>query len=209
MTIETSSVGVTRKDTDENGREEPNFQKRPACAVFAVGLAGAGAVAVFVTENGVGSAALLAIGSYFIIATFIGRFPKLKVGDHEIDPSDWNRVKDTVKKTEKEVETLSKRVERVFLASMDADMALNLRKLSNEDFGEYFMHAPLERQLRHLRDLGYIEVNCAISEIPNEGENLSQHVIATKTGRDFINLRDEARRAAKTESPEPDSAPPS
>ncbi len=55
--------------------------------VLGVASAGAGAVAVFETKNDVGSAALLTLGLYFLIAMILRRFPKLKFGDTEIDPA--------------------------------------------------------------------------------------------------------------------------
>ena len=50
----------------------------------------------------------------------------------------------------------------------------------------------LERELRYLRDIGYIDVH-AVSQIPREGGNLnlSDWVTVTETGRNFIALRNE------------------
>jgi hypothetical protein len=55
--------------------------------VVGVASAGSGAVAVFKTENEVGSAALITVGVYFIVAVIIRRFPRFKLGDNEIDPT--------------------------------------------------------------------------------------------------------------------------
>jgi hypothetical protein len=76
-------------EAQDEGAPEP--QLTPAQVVLAgvLGLAsaGTGSVAVFETENEVGSAALLAIGVYFLLAAVLRRFPKLKFGDTEIDPT--------------------------------------------------------------------------------------------------------------------------
>lgn len=62
------------------------LQMTVACVV-GVAAAAAGLFAVFKTENEVGSAALIAVGVYFLLAVIIRRFPKLKIGDNEIDPT--------------------------------------------------------------------------------------------------------------------------
>ncbi|MFF0531617.1 hypothetical protein ACFYT3_24925, partial [Nocardia amikacinitolerans] len=48
----------------------------------------------------------------------------------------------------------------------------------------------LDRELRYLRDVGYIDVR-SIAQIPAEGDDLSDWVDVTPTGRDFIALRNE------------------
>ena len=51
-------------------------------------IAGTGIYAVLETENELGSATLMVAGVYFGVASFLGRFPKLKFGDSEIDPNE-------------------------------------------------------------------------------------------------------------------------
>ncbi|SNY78706.1 hypothetical protein SAMN04244553_1367 [Nocardia amikacinitolerans] len=184
-------------------------------AVFA---ACTGAVAVFTTENQVGTAALLAIGAYFAITTLIGRFPKLKLGENEIDPSEFRAFKTTIVATttglaetkdrlqeakaetdekigqiESEVSDLNERVARAFLSSMSEPMWHNLAKLGSGRFGQYVMGKALDRELRYLRDVGYIDVR-SVAQIPPEGDNLSDWVEVTPTGHDFIALRKEIAR---------------
>lgn len=76
-------------EDQEEGVPEPPLTTANTVLAGALGLAGAGAgsAAVFRTENEVGSATLLAIGVYFLIAALLRRFPKLKFGDTEIDPT--------------------------------------------------------------------------------------------------------------------------
>lgn len=63
----------------------------------------------------------------------------------------------------------------------------NLSRLSTDRFGRYRMNGGLERELRHLRDVGYIEV-ASIRNIPSEGEDLSVHVKITPEGKNFVAL---------------------
>jgi len=60
--------------------------KQRLCGLVGIAAVGAGIAAVFLTENEVGSATLMAAGVYFLIAAFQQRFPKLKLGGNEIDP---------------------------------------------------------------------------------------------------------------------------
>lgn len=56
-------------------------------AVLGLASGGAGVAAVFHTENEVGSAALITVGVYFLLAANLGHYPRLKFGDNEIDPT--------------------------------------------------------------------------------------------------------------------------
>jgi hypothetical protein len=58
-----------------------------AAAIAAVLGLGLGGVATFKTDNEVGTAAAFAVGLFFAIVAIIGRVPKVKVGDNEIDPA--------------------------------------------------------------------------------------------------------------------------
>jgi hypothetical protein len=72
---------------------------------------------------------------------------------------------------------------------MAAPMYLNLKKLASGNFGQYVMSGGLKRELYHLRDMGYIEVN-VISAILDQGDNLSDHVVVTDIGHMYVQLRD-------------------
>lgn len=60
---------------------------RSVMGVAALAGLASGGIAVFKTVNGAGSAALLAAGLYFAIVTASGRFPRVRVGGEEIEPS--------------------------------------------------------------------------------------------------------------------------
>lgn len=61
--------------------------QRVVTATVGVLAGGAGGVAVFETDNGIGSAALITVGLYCLVATVLDSFPRLKLGDSEIDPT--------------------------------------------------------------------------------------------------------------------------
>jgi hypothetical protein len=65
----------------------------------------------------------------------------------------------------------------------------SLRVTSGNTFGEYVKGAALDRELRFLRDYGFIEMP-SITQIPEEGPELSRHVFATETGKSFVELRE-------------------
>jgi hypothetical protein len=100
----------------------------------------------------------------------------------------------------KRLDETMKEVDNVFLTSMGPDLYMNLKKITSRHFGKYHKNPDggLDRELRHLRNIGYIEVkDNSISKIPEYGENLSDYVWATDTGMHFVALREsiEQRRA--------------
>jgi hypothetical protein len=73
-------------------------------------------------------------------------------------------------------------------------MYTNLKKIASGNFGHYKIQksSGLERELYYLRDIGYIAVN-SISNLPKDGDNLSDYVKITKAGKQFVNLRESYR----------------
>jgi hypothetical protein len=120
----------------------------------------------------------------------------LKVG-----PFEFGELTDRVNAVENKVDDLSERVSRAFLVAMSRPMFGNLVRLSMGNFGHYQMHDGFERELRHLRDVGYVEIE-SIRGIPREGSDLSNYVTVTPEGRNFVALRQEldALRQGETES---------
>jgi hypothetical protein len=83
------------------------------------------------------------------------------------------------------------KVAKLFISTMSGPMYENLRKLTQpEGFGKYEWNGGLERELYHLRDIGYIEVPSIQALSSKEGANLSDFVKVTKTGREFVELRE-------------------
>lgn len=90
---------------------------------------------------------------------------------------------------EKRLDDAVRNIAQLFLVTMSEPMYNNLCKLAQEGgFGKYRWTKGLERELYHLRDIGYIDVR-SIKAIPRGGENLSDHTTVTKTGKQFIALR--------------------
>lgn len=86
------------------------------------------------------------------------------------------------------LEETNERISELFLTTMAPLMYENLKKLVSGHFGEYQMSKGLERELYHLRDIGYIDVP-SIKAIPKNGTDLTEHVKITSTGRQFVELR--------------------
>ena len=70
-----------------------------------------------------------------------------------------------------------------------------LRKLAVRRFGPYAMGNGLERELRHLRQLGYVDVP-SIGAIPRHGGELAEAVRITPSGERFVELREQLERDA-------------
>jgi hypothetical protein len=86
------------------------------------------------------------------------------------------------------------KIAQLFLLTMSGPMYENLHKLAQDGgFGAYSWSAGLERELYHLRDIGYIDVP-SVRSIPRSGANLSEHVVLTTTGRQFLELRNAMER---------------
>lgn len=70
-----------------------------------------------------------------------------------------------------------------------------LRKLAGRRYGPYAMGTGLERELRYLRQLGYVDVP-SIGAVPKHGAELSDFVKVTPAGERFVELRDQLEREA-------------
>jgi hypothetical protein len=126
-----------------------------------------------------------------ILETMIKRIEQgsgLKIGPVEIGKleSDIREVKDKVSE-------LNDLVSKQFLIAMGPDMYKNLKMINSGHFGffEFGEWSGLERELYFLRDIGYIQTK-SIREIKKigKGDNLSDFVTITETGRKFVELRE-------------------
>lgn len=87
------------------------------------------------------------------------------------------------------MDQISELVAKLFLTTMSKEMFKNLEKLADSNgFGPYEMKKGFERELYHLRDIGYVRVQ-SIGAIPKKGKNLSEYVNVTDPGKDFVRLR--------------------
>lgn len=101
---------------------------------------------------------------------------------------EFRKELDTVQKA---VSSMESQIAALFMATMSRPMYVNLKKIGSGNFGSYKMSQGLERELYHLRDIGYIAVP-SIKAIPTEGADLSDFVKISSTGKQFIELREAA-----------------
>ncbi len=108
----------------------------------------------------------------------------------KIGPLEVGELKSKIDIVEKEVASVNENVSRLFLLTMAEPMFNNLKKIKTGRFGKYTFSKGLERELYHLRDIGYIDIE-SIQAIPKEGEDLSEYVKITDAGKVFVQLREE------------------
>lgn len=108
----------------------------------------------------------------------------VKVGLFEL-----GELRDEMRSLRTGLDDVNKRIDKLFLATISQPMYENLKKLAAGRFGVYEMSPALERELYHLRDIGYIDV-FSIKAIPKTGSNLSEHVKITQSGKEFVSLRE-------------------
>lgn len=102
-------------------------------------------------------------------------------------------LEDKVEDVRRELSDINEKASDLFLTTMSPKMYFNLRKLNSGNFGHYVKNQGLKRELYHLRDIGYIDVE-SISAIPYEGNNLSDLVKITFTGKQFVKLRESVEK---------------
>jgi hypothetical protein len=115
-------------------------------------------------------------------------------GGIKVGPVELQEVKESVESVQRQISDINDRVAKLFLLAMAEPMYLNLSKLSSGDFGKYYMDGALERELRYLRDVGYIEVS-SIHSIPHRGDDLSKYVRISPAGLQFMQLREEVTKS--------------
>ena len=116
---------------------------------------------------------------------------RIELGEQvKLGPLELQRIEEKVNKVEEDVD-----ITKQFLMSMSKPMYDNLRKIASGNFGPYGMGrgSGLQRELYHLRDIGYIDAH-SIRSIPDNGNNLSDYVKITPIGAKFVNLREVLRR---------------
>lgn len=114
-----------------------------------------------------------------------------------IELSDFNtqlkEIEDNLIEAQSKIEANRNKIDNLPLLLMGSDTYTTLRKIASGHFGEYYKKSNgiLDRELRYLRVIGYIEVkDNVIARIPERGKNLSEYVWTTETGRDFVALRE-------------------
>jgi len=112
-----------------------------------------------------------------------------KGGSVKIGPVEFGKLEARVEEVQDDVSDLNSKVTQLFLHTMSPGMYENLKKVASGHFGEYEKGAALDRELRFLREYGFIEV-ASVSSIPDAGPNLSYYVSATEPGKKFVELRE-------------------
>jgi hypothetical protein len=83
----TEPVRLPDVDAGASGVVSSLCRKRRLGAGAIASLTGlTGLASVFLTDNEIGSATLIAVSVYFTVAVINNRFPRLKIGEHEINP---------------------------------------------------------------------------------------------------------------------------
>ena len=121
---------------------------------------------------------------------------RIKVAGFEIE-----RVKAEVKQTKSQIEQL-------YALSMSEDAFNQLKKLSTDSFGPFWIDPALTvglaAELNYFKILGYIEFDRVPSvvdtrDLPkgdNPNDDLSRYIRVTQQGHDFIALREQALKNA-------------
>lgn len=105
----------------------------------------------------------------------------------EIGPLKLRELRRDLDVVQRRVDDISNLTARLFLTTMSKPMYGNLTKLC-DGFGSYVKNGGLKRELYHLRDIGYVDIE-SIGGIPIEGRQLSDYVTVTEAGRGFVRLR--------------------
>ena len=109
-------------------------------------------------------------------------------GALDLGPVRFGELKAEIQTVRADLVRVENVVAELFLATMSVAMFENLRKLATGAFGPYHLGQALERELYHLRDIGYVSV-ASVKAIPKDGPDLSQYVKVTDPGRKFVELR--------------------
>lgn len=98
---------------------------------------------------------------------------------------------------EKRISETENRIDYLFAFTMSDSMFNNLKKFATGNFGQYHNNGGLRRELRHLRDIGYIICKGHIGDIPQSGQNLSDLVTVTPVGKKFVDFRNALEKSSK------------
>ncbi|ARV62886.1 hypothetical protein BZZ01_06360 [Nostocales cyanobacterium HT-58-2] len=109
---------------------------------------------------------------------------------------DRGKLESKINAVGKKISATKARTDKLVLLSMSKSMYETLKKLAAGSLGSYEMSDALERELYHLKNMGYVEVS-RIRDIPYEGNNLSDYVKVTDSGKQFIELRKSAEEESK------------
>ncbi|AKG24727.1 hypothetical protein [Calothrix sp. 336/3] len=131
--------------------------------------------------------------SAFLIAAliFIGilMFLMPRMDDVVAMTFDREKIDTKINSINKKLGTTKTRADKIFTLSMSDYMYKTLQKINSGNYGSYEMTSRMERELYHLRDVGYIDDIEEIRDIPYKGSNLSNYLKITSLGKQFVEMR--------------------
>ncbi|PMB21563.1 hypothetical protein [Fischerella thermalis] len=134
-----------------------------------------------------GRSSVLTIAALLFIAILMVFLPR--ADDVVALTFDRDKIDNKINSLNKKLSTTKNRADKIFLLTIPESMYKTLQKINSGNYGNYDLTAKLERELYHLRDIGYIEDTKEIRDIPYEGNNLSNYVKITALGKQYIELR--------------------
>jgi hypothetical protein len=177
------------------GKARSSERSRPVlAAVGGLLVCSAGGLLIFVGTRLGGDQQGLAtiLGGFGAAGVMVGLLLPLLEGGIEIGPQGVRLALRRLDEVDRKLEQTRDRLDRLFLLTMSPAMYENLRKLDSGRFGHFTISEGLQRELYHLRDIGYIDV-MSIQQLPPRGDDLSKHVSVTEIGREFVRLRQESK----------------
>ena len=127
------------------------------------------------------------VAAVVIVAALLAVSPRLfDIASFDVSPSG---LKATLNSLTERVEKQESDIAELFAMAMGKPMYDNLKRLHDGNF-PYVMSEGLQRELYHLRTIGYIDVNGGIRNIPESGRNLAEYAQITDHGEEFVRLRE-------------------
>jgi hypothetical protein len=181
----------------EARKEKKAMAKQKATAITYVGYAFSALAFLifvytffFVSEDNLRAQAIY----YFLVSLVAAALPQieqLKYNDLEV------HFRQEIQTVRDRIQEIDERVTKLFLITMSPAMYFNLEKLADGTFKHFRKTAGFERELYHLRDIGYVKIE-SIKAIPKEGPDITEYVTIKEAGKEFVQLR----RAMEKEEPD-------
>lgn len=187
-------MSVSEEEAEESERREAS-SRESGLIVIALGgllLFLVGGVLILVAKGLGGNKQGLAtvLGGFGSASVVIGVILPFLEGGIELGPQGVRMALRKVEQVDEELRRTQQRLDRLFLLTMSDTMYYNLDKLARHDFPKFKLGPGLQRELNHLRDIGYIKLRQdeTLTDLPKEGSYLSQYIEVTERGCEFIEL---------------------
>ncbi len=143
-----------------------------------------------------------------LITLFIFRKPLRALADR-FTGEDIRRIKVGIFEIEAEIKQTKGQIERLYALSMSEDAFGQLKKLSTDSYGRFWLDPELRvglaPELNYFKILGYIKFDRVpgvvdVRDLPRDvddpKDDLSRYISFTSQGREFIDLREQALKNA-------------